>query len=279
MTFLLAAFLLLQLVRQQQQLTAGPASRLPRTIAPGGLEASDESGPPELHPLLAAPHEDPQTCAAEPHVGLEKSTGGDADSDSYGCGCLGALAYMAQRPNWDVAALVWIKATGAMCWGAADVLNGRFSQMPRMQVVTPQTLGGADQTLGFILVAVGLGSIVGPLVANSVTPGVARYWRISIAAAFGMLLAGYGIMAAAQNITHVLIATVIRTSVDFLLYTISEAGSQLFGGAAEDGMGWGTRRLSATLALLAGTFMIMWSLHAVVMWSSRRGPLMTAMGP
>ena len=42
-----------------------------------------------------------------------------------GCGGCGALAYLSQRQNWDVAMTVWVKATGAMVWGAADVLNGR----------------------------------------------------------------------------------------------------------------------------------------------------------
>ena len=75
-----------------------------------------------------------------------------------------------------------------------------------------QSLGGPDQTLGFILAAVGGGCVVGPLIANSITPGVARYWRVSVASAFGLLAAGYAVMAAAPSIFWILPATCIRAA-------------------------------------------------------------------
>ena len=146
-----------------------------------------------------------------------------------------------------------------------------------------QSLGGPDQTLGFILAAVGVGCVVGPLFVNSITPGVARCWRISIAAAFGLLAAGYAVMAAASSIMWILPASSIRTAgstiiyihsfailqhrlhegirgrvfaVEFVLFTISEASSSLAAGWALDGLGWSTHRLSATIACVATGFMV-----------------------
>lgn len=75
-----------------------------------------------------------------------------------------------------------------------------------------QSYGGPDVTLGLILAAVGAGSVLGPLAANAAVPGAARWWRVSIAAAFGLLCCGYGTMAAARHVATVVAATVIRTA-------------------------------------------------------------------
>jgi hypothetical protein len=83
---------------------------------------------------------------------------------------------------------------------------GRFCNEPTMQA-----LGGPPATLGFILAAVGLGCIAGPLTANAVVPALPRWWRASIAASFALLALGYGLMAVAQHIGVVLAATVVRT--------------------------------------------------------------------
>ncbi|GLI62002.1 hypothetical protein VaNZ11_004575 [Volvox africanus] len=248
--------------------------------------------PPELQPLLVPPPP-PPSAVQEP--------GAEQPRRSCGCGGFGALHFMSERRNWDVAALVWCKATGALAWGAADVLNGRFSLMSSMQ-----TLGGPEVTLGAILAAVGLGSVAGPMVANALTPGVARWWRISIAVAFGFLAAGYAMMASAVTIGSVLPATAIRTAgsatlyihstatlqhrlpdsvrgrlfaIEFVLWTVSEASSTLFGGYALDSLGWSTRHLSMALSLMAALFAVCWSINAWVLWGrdSREGPLREAL--
>lgn len=45
-------------------------------------------------------------------------------------------------------------------------------------------------------------------------------------------------------------------AVDYLLYTLAESGSTLGGGWAVDALGWGTRRLSCSLAALAAGFTV-----------------------
>ncbi|KAG2431993.1 hypothetical protein HYH02_013066 [Chlamydomonas schloesseri] len=265
---------------------------------PAGLLEAE--APPELQPLLTlAPpslgdgvprKERPAAGGDEADARVEEEAGGGGQTTEDGgnaCGC-GALAFLAQRRNWDVAILIWIKATGALVWGAADILNGRFSTDRAMQ-----SMGGPDQTLGFILAAVGAGCVVGPLFANAITPGVARCWRVSVASAFGLLAAGYALMAAAPSIYWVLSATCIRASgsntlyihsfailqhrlhegirgrvfaVEFVLFTLSEACSSLAAGWALDGLGWSERQLSTTMALLASCFMVWWSAYAWWMW-------------
>lgn len=276
------------------------------TVVPARAGVPAESGDrgcdgcPSLQPLLArAGAEDdalsPQPQSADRATGSFVNDGdgcnGNDQSDSgcsAACPCLGALSYLAARANRDVAALVFVKCTGALCWGAADVLNARFAASPAMQ-----SYGGPDVTLGLILAAVGAGSVLGPLAANAAVPGAARWWRVSIAAAFGLLCCGYGTMAAARHVATVVAATVIRTAgsctlwchsqailqhrlehqvrgrvfaVDYLLYTLAESGSTLGGGWAVDALGWGTRRLSCSLAALAAGFTLLWSLHAWLLW-------------
>lgn len=79
----------------------------------------------------------PRSASLQPRSARLPSGGGGDDSDggngcdqydsgcAAACPCLGALSYLAARANRDVAALVFIKCTGALCWGAADVLNAR----------------------------------------------------------------------------------------------------------------------------------------------------------
>lgn len=65
----------------------------------------------------------------------------------------------------DVLVLTLLKAGGSLVWGAADVLNVRFSELPEMQ-----GLGDAAFTLGLFFASVGLACLVGPIVFNSFTP-------------------------------------------------------------------------------------------------------------
>ncbi len=104
--------------------TAGRSGRKGEVVG-----AADTDLPPELRPLLADEEE-----AEAVLLGLAASRRAESASlghleedeeEPAGCGGCGALAYLSQRRNWDVAMTVWVKATGAMVWGAADVLNGR----------------------------------------------------------------------------------------------------------------------------------------------------------
>lgn len=61
----------------------------------------------------------------------------------------------------DVAAFTLLKASGAVVWAAADVLNVLYAAMPSMQ-----TLGKEQLTLGFIFACVGIGCFMGQVIFN-----------------------------------------------------------------------------------------------------------------
>lgn len=65
----------------------------------------------------------------------------------------------------QVGVLCLVKFSGALVWGAADVLQVKYSEMPSMQ-----TLGDSSQTLGFVFAAVGVGCFFGPILFNYFTP-------------------------------------------------------------------------------------------------------------
>ena len=65
----------------------------------------------------------------------------------------------------QVGVLCFVKFSGAAVWGAADVLQVKYSEMPSMQ-----TLGDSSQTLGFVFAAVGVGCFFGPIFFNCFTP-------------------------------------------------------------------------------------------------------------
>ncbi len=65
----------------------------------------------------------------------------------------------------EVGVLCLVKFSGALVWGAADVLQVKYSEMPSMQ-----TLGDSSQTLGFVFAAVGVGCFFGPILFNIFTP-------------------------------------------------------------------------------------------------------------
>ena len=65
----------------------------------------------------------------------------------------------------QVGVLCLIKFSGALVWGAADVLQVKYSEMTSMQ-----TLGDSSQTLGFVFAAVGVGCFFGPILFNYFTP-------------------------------------------------------------------------------------------------------------
>lgn len=109
--------------------------------AAAAAAAPEVEAPPELQPLLAthssqaddagllhkrgAPSRGGHGAGSPGNLGAGAGEGEDV-SMCGASGTCGALAFIAQRQNWDVAILIWIKATGAMVWGAADILNGRY---------------------------------------------------------------------------------------------------------------------------------------------------------
>jgi hypothetical protein len=65
----------------------------------------------------------------------------------------------------DAAAFALIKASGAVVWGASDILQVRFSNLRSMQ-----SLGDSSTTLGLLFAAIGLACFMGPIISNRLTP-------------------------------------------------------------------------------------------------------------
>ena len=61
--------------------------------------------------------------------------------------------------------LTLLKAGGSLVWGAADVLNVRFAELPEMQ-----SLGDSALTLGLFFASVGFACLIGPIIFNVFTP-------------------------------------------------------------------------------------------------------------
>ncbi|KAK9815045.1 hypothetical protein WJX73_005825 [Symbiochloris irregularis] len=122
---------------------------------------------------------------------------------------LGAMkegwAYMTSPGNRGIAALALLKGSGAWVWSAADVLNVLYAAMPRMQ-----TLGNAQQTLGFIFAGVGVGCFFGPIISNWITkPEVMPMLRACVVS-LGLMCAAWLGLTFATNVWIVIISTIVR---------------------------------------------------------------------
>lgn len=75
-----------------------------------------------------------------------------------------------------------------------------------------QSFGDASATLGVILGALGAACVLGPMIANAITPPIPPAWRCSLVVGYSMLGVGYALMAVAHSIGPVLLATFIRST-------------------------------------------------------------------
>ncbi|KAL4437964.1 hypothetical protein ABPG77_004185 [Micractinium sp. CCAP 211/92] len=256
------------LAKQQQQLA--PLAREPAA----GSTAADRAGPHEQSrlPLPAGAAPAPALVGAVGQAAGHGRTSPGPPASSGSTAALwaaakGAMAegarataegwrYVTSPTNRDVAALVMMKCAAALVWGAVDILNVRFSEMPEMQA-----LGDASATLGFIFAAVGFGCFVGPVALNAVVPPRPPALRWGVAASYGLFAVGLLVMLLAPTIWLVLASTIIRSmgsaalwvystllmqkrvpneflgrmsAVESAGFTIAEALSSVFGGAAFD---------------------------------------------
>jgi hypothetical protein len=188
--------------------------------------------------------------------------------------------YLGAPENRDVAALVIMKGCGSITWGAVDILNVKFSENVNMQI------GDSSTTLGLIFASVGVGCFLGPIFLNSVVEPRPKPLLWASALAFIFLFAGAVLMALARSaLSMVLIATLVRSvgsatmwiysslllqlrcpnailgrvsAAEMAFYTICEAVSSLFGGAAFDVFGLTLHQTTATLAVVAGCVAVGW---------------------
>lgn len=124
--------------------------------------------------------------------------------------------------NPDLSASPPTMPGGGLLWGFADLVAVRFSHERKFQ-----GLGDASQTMGFIFGAVGLGCILGPLVANAFTrPDSAGFLR-GIAWSFVCLNVGYLLMALAPDIYLLMVASALRAQGSTVLWSYSTLILQL----------------------------------------------------
>lgn len=192
--------------------------------------------------------------------------------------------YLGAPENRDVAALVIMKGCGSLTWGAVDILNVKFSENVNMQVAN-----SSSTTLGFIFASVGVGCFLGPVVLNAAVEPRPRPLVWASALAFIFLFAGAALMAAARKLYMVLAASLVRavgsatlwiystlllqlrcpnailgrvSAAEMAFYTICEAVSSLYGGAAFDILGLTLEQTTASLAVLAGFVAAGWIAYA-----------------
>lgn len=188
--------------------------------------------------------------------------------------------YLCSPANQDVALVVTIKGFGSLTWGAIDVTNVKYSEMPHMQ-----TLGDPESTLGYLFGMVGLGCFVGPILMNLVVPPRPRPLLWGCVASFFFLLAGYVLMLVAPNIAVILLSTFVRSigsaslwiysalllqlrvpndilgrtsAVEMALYTVAESWSSLATGAAYDALGASVRAVCVALVVAQAGICAAW---------------------
>ena len=144
-------------------------------------------------------------------------------------------------------------------------------------------------TLGLIFATVGLGCFLGPVVLNALVPPTPKPLLWASVAAFVLLFLGAALMTAARSLVLVLGATFVRaigsstlwiystlllqlrcpnailgrvSAAEMALYTVAEAASSIFGGAAFDLMDMSVRQTTAMLTVAAGVVAGGWTVYA-----------------
>lgn len=92
--------------------------RRPEKDAAGSIRYSG----PDVPVLVPAPP--PSQPPSDDNCGSDGS--GDDGGGRFGSGMLGALRYLSQHAQRDVAILIFAKASAALTWGPADVLNAKW---------------------------------------------------------------------------------------------------------------------------------------------------------
>eukprot|EP00977_Amphora_coffeiformis_P018232 scaffold6320_cov169-Amphora_coffeaeformis.AAC.6 len=181
--------------------------------------------------------------------------------------------------------LVFLKASGAAVWGAADILNTEYAYIPGDEAATARRLG-------FLFSSIGLGCCLGPVVGNIVTDanrpitiqricisgllleGIGYLgWSRSTYSGFAVICLFSGIRAVGSSLVYMnatlllqelslpeMLGRVLGT--EFALYQLSDAIIAVATGRLLDG-GVSKERMSAGVAVLAGALFCLWSLYHI----------------
>jgi MFS family permease len=177
--------------------------------------------------------------------------------------------------------ICFLRGSGSLLWGAADLLSIRFSNQP-----TLQHYGDKEFTLGIIYAFVGIGCQVGPMFWNSITPQKEYHLFRVIIISFGQIAVSYFIMMSTSHINHLLLATFIRSiasgiiyiygglliqilvpssiqgrifTIERGLYTFSKLLSTVMSGVGFDYFQWNEYQMSLFMSLFSGGVTLLWS--------------------
>ena len=128
---------------------------------------------------------------------------------------LAAFEYAWEDPK--ILCFMLIKGLGSLVWGAADIIQIKFSGRSSMQ-----SLGDNKLTLGLIYSTVGVGCQIGPLLWNCCTVQDEKSLFQRVVICFALMTAGYLLLGSiGWNIYFVMLAIVVRTTASSTLWTYS----------------------------------------------------------
>jgi MFS family permease len=187
------------------------------------------------------------------------------------------LRYLHQRPAILIIALV--KASAALAFGGMAVLEVTFAES-----YFPIGTDGSG-TLGLIYLVAGLGTGLGPLVAQRITGDNPNAMKWTILLTYIAMIIGYGLMNRAFTLPLLLIATFVRTAgsgtswvyssallqmfipdkflgrvfaFDFAMMTLAASTSTLWVGWARDSLGLDPYQISLALGFVPVVMSVGW---------------------
>ena len=148
--------------------------------------------------------------------------------------CCGSISegasYLLNERQKDLRLVLTIKASAALCWGLAELLEVAFAEMPLVH-----QLGGLSATLGWIYAFSGLGCIIGPVAAGALTGTTEQNYRRALVVSFGLSAVSAFLLLVTNHVATVLISSFLRacaSSVIWIYSTLlvqSKANPQYFG--------------------------------------------------
>lgn len=189
------------------------------------------------------------------------------------------ITYLYENPF--ILVICFLRGSGSLLWGAADLLSIQFSN-----IVQLQHYGDKEFTLGLIYATVGIGCQVGPMFWNAITPQSEYYlFRVNVIS-FGQIAISYAIMMSTTHINHLLLATFIRSmasgiiyiygglmiqllvpssmqgrifTIERAIYMLSKMISTIMSGIGFDSFHWNEYQMSLFMSIFGGVVTIIWS--------------------
>lgn len=113
--------------------------------------------------------------------------------------------------------LVFLKASGCLIWGFADVLNVSFSNVENEEAES-------SRRMGILYSSVGVGCLIGPLLANTTIVDGRKPSTLQLAILFGLAMATMGWLGVASNTSSfklICIFTMVRATGSALVWLFS----------------------------------------------------------